>query len=85
MAPGPAEDDEEEAADAARAMFDREDWWPARTHDYGLERVPHGGHWRSDRAGCEASLTFVGVSASSEHLDPALALAVVGQSPPRPG
>ena len=30
MAPGPAEDEAEEAADAARAMCDREDWWPAR-------------------------------------------------------
>ena len=35
-------------------------------------------------AGCEASLTFVGVSASSEHLDPAVAVAVVAQSPARP-
>ena len=74
MAPGPTEEDAKEAADAARAMCQREDWRPASTHDDGLERVPRGGHWRNVRAGCEASLTFVGVSASSEHLDPALAL-----------
>ena len=31
----------------------------------------------SDRGGCELSLTFVGVSAANEHLDPALAPAVL--------